>query len=104
MSRAALNATAASQVSDAALIAEVDARIKAGIIKLDMLGLAAADDDAVIIKTDTTEAMDEVDWHALEEAQVRFARRDYPETLWNLEKALGRDWLGLSDLVLGRRT
>jgi hypothetical protein len=47
-------------------------------------------------------AEDEIDWHSLEEALARFRRRDYPDTLFHLERALGRDWLGLHELVLGR--
>ena len=50
-----------------------------------------------------SEPDDDIDRHALDEAHARFARRDYPETLFQLEKALGRDFLGLGDLVLGHR-
>jgi len=45
---------------------------------------------------------EEININALSEAAARFARRDYPETLWNLEKALGRKFSGLGDLVLGK--
>ena len=38
----------------------------------------------------------------LEEAAVRFARGDYAETLWCLEKALGPAFAGLGDLTLGK--
>lgn len=48
-------------------------------------------------------APEEVNVNALNEAAARFARRDYAETLWNLERALGRKFIGLGDLVLGAR-
>ena len=95
----ALDQTAASQVSDATLIDEINRRLKAGNIDADALAIpAVSDDDGV-----DPEIEPDVDRYALEEAQVRFARRDCPETLFQLEKALGRGFLGLSDLVLGRR-
>lgn len=42
---------------------------------------------------------DEIDLNCLEEAAVRFKRREYREALWQLEKALGRDFIGLSELT-----
>jgi hypothetical protein len=98
---AVLNKTAVSQVSDAALIEEVNARIEAGAIKASDLKLPETDFEEFDPLAIADEE-DEVDWHALEEARARFARRDYPDTLYYLEKALGRDFLGLGDLVLGR--
>ena len=96
---ATLNKTAVSQVSDAALIDEMNARLKAGIIDADALAISSADDD-----DEATGAVpdDEIDSYSLEEALARFRRRDYPDTLFYLERALGRDWVGLHELVLGR--
>lgn len=47
-------------------------------------------------------SLDFVDADSLDEAAARYARGDYPETLWNLEKALGRKFIGLGDLILGK--
>ena len=41
-----------------------------------------------------------IDMHCVDEACSRFMRREYRETLWNLEKALGHNFAGLSDIVL----
>lgn len=39
---------------------------------------------------------DEVDRFCLEEAAARFRRREVREAIWNLEKALGPDFIGLT--------
>lgn len=41
-----------------------------------------------------------IDMHCVDEARSRFMRREYRETLWNLEKALGTGFSGLSDIDL----
>jgi hypothetical protein len=38
------------------------------------------------------------DAHALTEAVHRWQRREYRETLYQLERALGRDFMGLGDM------
>ena len=102
---AALNKTAAEQASNETLIAEINRRLAAGEIDADDLHLPDFDDDEdVAAGGGMLPSEDELDWAALAEAQARFARKDYPDTLYHLEKALGRDFLGLGDLVLGRRT
>lgn len=43
-----------------------------------------------------------VDMSQLDKASARFKRGEYSDALYHLEAALGRDFLGLGDLVLGR--
>ncbi|HWV19496.1 MAG TPA: hypothetical protein VN036_00535 [Devosia sp.] len=77
------------------LIDEVNKRLKAGTI----------DPEEIEVKTETgggTSEDQDIDHTELEEAAARFARRDYPETLWCLEKALGRQFAGLGDLKVGQ--
>ena len=109
MSKLKLKLTAVEQVSDGALIDEVNRRLKSGAIDQDALATIAAPDtvdDEVGGGTDDGErlpSLDFVDAASLDEAAARYARGDYPETLWNLEKALGRKFIGLGDLILGKR-
>ncbi|KQT50310.1 hypothetical protein ASG47_19595 [Devosia sp. Leaf420] len=48
-------------------------------------------------------APEEININALGEAAARFARREYEDMFWNLEKALGRRFRGLSDLGMRDR-
>ncbi len=104
-----LNLSAVEQVSDEALIDEVNRRLKSGAIDQDALAFVRApdtvNDDAAALTKDEEAALDLnfSEAECLREAAARFARRDYPETLWNLEKALGYSFAGLGDLVLGTR-
>lgn len=97
-----LNLSAVEQVSDEALIDEVNKRLAAGDIEAEAIEIKPELEAGGGIREEDA-ALEDIDTAALEEAAVRFARRDYPETLWNLEKALGREFAGLSDLVLGIR-
>lgn len=108
MSKLKMKLTAVEQVSDGALIDEVNRRLKSGAIDQDTLATIDAPDtvdDETGGGTDEGErpSLDFVDADSLDEAAARYARGDYPETLWNLEKALGRKFIGLGDLILGKR-
>lgn len=86
-----MSASPLAEISDEDLVAEVHKRIRAGDV----------DPEDIQIGSDPDENFYEdpiLDHHALDEAAVRFARRDYRETLWNLEKALGYAFSGLSGL------
>lgn len=84
-------------VTDRDLIAEMRKRMEAGDIEasdldieLECNGACLGDDDAG----------GGIDMHCVDEARSRFMRREYRETLWNLEKALGAGFAGLSDIDL----
>lgn len=72
------------------LIELTNAAIKDGLIEPDDLQIGGDpdfdDEDGVC------------DMHALDEAAARFRRREYREMLWQLEKALGPAFIGLSDI------
>jgi hypothetical protein len=80
------------------LIDEVNKRLKAGTIEPEEIEVKAAAGGG----TDDDQDGD-IDRANLDEAAARFARRDYSETLWCLEKALGPAFSGLGDILTGKR-
>lgn len=83
-----------SHITDKALLAELRERIADGAIDVDDIqdlapvNVYGGDDNPI------------EDENALDEARHCLQRRNYPDTLYNLEKALGRPFLGLADLEL----
>ena len=79
------------------LITEVRARMKIGTIEADDLGI----DTNLCVECGEPwrEAGGGIDMHLVDEAHSRFICRDYREALWCLEKALGNEFAGLSDLL-----
>lgn len=88
-------------VTDRDLIAEMRKRLKAGDIGADDLGIETGCDRDLVFGDD--DAGGGIDMELVDEARSRFMRRQYREMLWNLEKALGYDFAGLSDIDLESR-
>lgn len=89
------------KISDADLVAEVNRRIEHGDITANDLDIAVHWEDCGDLFGD---AGGGIDMHLVDEARSRFICRDYRETLWCLEKALGNEFAGLSDLLPETRT
>jgi len=87
-----------STVTDRDLIAEMRKRMDAGDIAASDLDIDTECDCDLAFPPD--DAGGGIDMHCVDEARSRFMRREYRETLWNLEKALGNDFAGLSDIAL----
>lgn len=87
------------KIANETLVQTINARLATGDI--DASSIELGDDDEE--ENEAGGGMDELDPNALDEAAVRFRRRDYTETLWELEKGLGPNFAGLSDFKLERR-
>lgn len=86
-----------STVTDRDLIAEARKRIDAGDIDGDDLGIESECDCDYLGQF--SDAGGGIDMYLVDEARSRFMRREYREALWNIEKALGNDFAGLSEIV-----
>ncbi len=82
--------------TDELLTIEVNKRLNAGDIDADDLEVGDDDDGSSFFGSEDEGGVCDV--HALDEAAARFRRREYREMLWQLEKALGAAFAGLSDL------